>query len=49
MKRERVTHDEALSAVRAAGGQDISSVRYLFLESDGTISAALRNTATHLP
>lgn len=49
MKRERVTHDEALSAVRAAGGQDISSVRYLFLESDGTISVALRNTATHLP
>lgn len=42
MKRERVTHDEALSAVRAAGGQDIASVRYLVLESDGTISAALR-------
>ncbi|SFV38877.1 Protein of unknown function, partial [Devosia crocina] len=41
MKRERVTRDEALSAVRSAGGQDIESVKYLVLESDGTISAAL--------
>lgn len=42
MKRERITQEEALSAVRSAGGQDIESVKYLVLESDGTISAALR-------
>lgn len=41
MKRERVTQEEALSAVRSAGGRDIRSVKYLVLESDGTISAAL--------
>ena len=42
MKRERITQEEALSAVRSAGGQDIERVKYLVLESDGTISAALR-------
>ena len=42
MKRERITREEALSAVRSAGGQNIESVEYLVLESDGTISAALR-------
>jgi uncharacterized membrane protein YcaP (DUF421 family) len=42
MKRERVTREEALSAVRSAGARDIESVRYLVLESDGTISAAIR-------
>jgi uncharacterized membrane protein YcaP (DUF421 family) len=41
MKRERITQEEALCAVRSAGGQDIESVKYLVLESDGTISAAL--------
>jgi uncharacterized membrane protein YcaP (DUF421 family) len=42
MRRERVTEDEALSAVRAAGGTEIASVKLLVLESDGTISASLR-------
>lgn len=42
MRRERVTQDEALSAVRAAGGTEITSVKLLVLESDGTISASLR-------
>jgi Predicted membrane protein len=42
MKRERVTREEALSAVRSAGARDIESVQYLVLESDGTISAAIR-------
>ncbi|MGB3335828.1 MAG: YetF domain-containing protein [Devosia sp.] len=42
MKRERITEEEALSAVRSAGGTDITSVGYLVLESDGTMSAALR-------
>jgi uncharacterized membrane protein YcaP (DUF421 family) len=41
MKRERITQEDALSAVRSAGGQDIECVKYLVLESDGTISAAL--------
>jgi len=42
MKRERVTEDEALSAIRSAGGEDVAEVDYLVLESDGTISASLR-------
>lgn len=42
MKRDRVTREEALSAVRSAGARDIESVQYLVLESDGTISAAIR-------
>lgn len=41
MKRERITQGEALSAVRSAGGQDIECVKYLVLESDGTLSATL--------
>jgi uncharacterized membrane protein YcaP (DUF421 family) len=44
MKRERITQDEALSAIRSAGGQGIGSVSHLVLESDGTISAALRGS-----
>lgn len=42
MKRERITEDEALSAVRAAGGKDITQVESLILESDGTLSVVLR-------
>lgn len=42
MKRERVTEDEALSAVRSSGGKDVTDVDYLVLESDGTISCSLR-------
>ncbi|MFZ5783737.1 MAG: DUF421 domain-containing protein [Pseudomonadota bacterium] len=42
MTRERVTQDEALSAVRSAGGHRIDDVETLILESDGTISVALR-------
>lgn len=41
MKRERITRDEALSAVRSAGGHAIADVESLILESDGTISVAL--------
>lgn len=43
MRRERITHDEALSAVRSNGGAGISDVAFLVLESDGTISVKLRN------
>ncbi|SCW82026.1 DUF421 domain-containing protein [Ancylobacter rudongensis] len=42
MKHQRVTPDEALSAIREAGGRDIASVDYLILESDGTLSVGLR-------
>ncbi|WP_172122156.1 YetF domain-containing protein [Devosia sp. 919] len=42
MKRERVTEDEALSAIRSSGARGIAEVEYLVLESDGTISASLR-------
>ena len=41
MVRERVTRDEALSAVRASGGRGIADVASLILESDGTISVEL--------
>ncbi|MBP0439180.1 DUF421 domain-containing protein [Tianweitania sediminis] len=43
LRRERVTRDEALSAVRASGGRGLEEVESLILESDGTISASLRN------
>lgn len=42
MRRERVTKDEASSAIRAAGGNDVSDVAQLVLESDGSINAVLR-------
>jgi len=42
MKRERVTADEALSAIRSQGGRSISEVESLILESDGTMSVSFR-------
>lgn len=42
MRRERITEDEALSAIRSSGGREVSQIEYLILESDGTISASLR-------
>lgn len=42
MNKERVTEDEALSAIRSAGGRDVADVAFLVLESDGTISASLQ-------
>jgi len=41
MKAQRLTQDEVMSAVRAAGGHGIEAVDTLILESDGTISASL--------
>jgi uncharacterized membrane protein YcaP (DUF421 family) len=43
MLRERITQDEALSAVRAADGRSIADTESLILESDGTLSVALRS------
>lgn len=41
MRRERITRDEAMSAVRASGGQDVDEVQAVVLESDGTLSVVL--------
>ena len=46
MRHERVTEDEATSAIRSAGGTDIADIAHLVLESDGTISASLRPADT---
>jgi uncharacterized membrane protein YcaP (DUF421 family) len=43
MKRERVTRDEALSAIRAAGGRGVGEAEAVILESDGTLSVVLRS------
>lgn len=43
MKRERITKAEALSAIRSNGGRDIEDVEQLVLESDGSMSVALRS------
>ncbi len=42
MRRERITIDEALSAVRTQGGQGLDDVETLILESDGSMSVSLR-------
>ena len=41
--QELHTEDEALSAVRAAGGRGVEDVASLILESDGTLSTVLRD------
>lgn len=41
MRQERVTKEEAISAIRAAGGADLESVSMMVLESDGSISVVL--------
>ncbi|MBO6718755.1 MAG: DUF421 domain-containing protein [Rhizobiaceae bacterium] len=38
MRRERITSDEVLSAIRSSGANDLGSVAAVVLESDGTIS-----------
>lgn len=42
MKRERVTQDEVLSAIRESGGSRLEDARAVFLESDGSLTALLR-------
>jgi uncharacterized membrane protein YcaP (DUF421 family) len=39
---ESVLREEKRCAGRSSGARDIESVQYLVLESDGTISAAIR-------
>lgn len=42
MRRERISEDEALSAVRAQGATGIDGVDCLVLESDGSLSVILK-------
>jgi uncharacterized membrane protein YcaP (DUF421 family) len=44
MHRERITRDEALSAIHQAGGAGVDDVAFLILETDGSISAGLRSS-----
>jgi len=41
MRRERITLDEATSAIRAGGGRGIEDVESLILESDGSLSVRM--------
>jgi uncharacterized membrane protein YcaP (DUF421 family) len=45
MRRERVTRNEALSAIRAQGEQDVAAVVALIRESDGAMSVTPRERA----
>lgn len=45
LRSERVTRDEALGAVRAAGGRHVEDADFVILESDGTMSVGLRARA----
>ncbi|WP_127142757.1 DUF421 domain-containing protein [Pelagibacterium montanilacus] len=42
MRLQRVTREEAWSAIRAQGGDDLERVENLVLESDGTMSVVFR-------
>ena len=41
LRRERVTEDEATSAVREAGGRTLAEAEVVILESDGSLTAIL--------
>jgi uncharacterized membrane protein YcaP (DUF421 family) len=40
--RERVTDQEIVSAVHAAGGDRVTDARFVFLEPDGRLTAIVR-------
>lgn len=42
MRRERITEGEALSAIRAQGGRGVADADTVILESDGSLSVALK-------
>lgn len=42
MRRERITEEEAISAIRNQGGIGIAEVSTLVLESDGTLSVVFK-------
>jgi uncharacterized membrane protein YcaP (DUF421 family) len=41
LRRERVTPDELLSAVRDRGGRELAQAEVIFLETDGSLTAIL--------
>ena len=42
LRRERITHDELLSAVRESGGREIGQAEVVLLEGDGSLTAILK-------
>ncbi|MGY8526922.1 DUF421 domain-containing protein [Paracidovorax citrulli] len=44
MKSQRITPDEAMSAIRASGGKDVTEVDFVILESDGSMSVRLKRS-----
>ncbi len=42
LRRERVTENEVLQAVRAHGGERLEDARAVYLQSDGSLAAQLR-------
>jgi uncharacterized membrane protein YcaP (DUF421 family) len=44
LRRERITEDEATSAVRDAGGRTLAEAEVVILESDGSLTAILART-----
>jgi uncharacterized membrane protein YcaP (DUF421 family) len=42
MRRERITEDEVLSAIRAAGGSGFDEAEAVVLETDGSLAAILK-------
>ncbi|WP_339873665.1 YetF domain-containing protein [uncultured Brevundimonas sp.] len=42
LRRERITDNEVLSAIRAAGGRDMIEAELVMLESDGSLTAILK-------
>jgi uncharacterized membrane protein YcaP (DUF421 family) len=42
MRRERLTAEELLSAIRSQGGHAVDDAETVILESDGTVSVALK-------
>jgi uncharacterized membrane protein YcaP (DUF421 family) len=45
LKRERVTHDEVLCAIRSHGFGDIADIAAVVLETDGSFSVVSRDRA----
>ena len=47
LRRERVTENELLSAIRAAGGRTLIEAEVVMLESDGSLTAILKAPGVH--
>ncbi len=42
LRRQRVTQEELLAAIRTSGGAELSDAAFVVLESDGSLSAVLK-------